>query len=400
MKIKSVRTMVLTGQDPHGMGGEPRTWNVLLVRVDADNGLYGIGEAPHWQRGYFGVREAVHYIGDRLVGKSPFNLNRLIHEHFYGALPPHKPRTLPATVVTVGPIVWAMSGVEMALLDLTGKALNTPVYNLLGGKFRDAAAVYVDRSAPSDKSDLEAWRELARGAKDLGFKDIKFDIDHTASDKTLDVWNRSMGTAQIMAVVERLSVVREEVGWDMSISVDCHMSYDIPTATSLSKELEHLKLKWMEDPSPIMNQDATKQIKDKSPIPICVGEMFTADQFQSWISNKACDVVHPDVLFCGGLTQTLRVAQMANLSHLPTALHNNSSSVGVIAAAHVALAIPNFIGMEYHFLDAKWVGELAWRGGRELIEDGNIVLTDEPGLGFLLNEEACEKHLAKGEVLF
>ncbi len=400
MKITQIRTMVLTGTDPSGMGGIPRPWSVMLVRVDTDSGLYGLGEAAHWQRGYFGVREAINYVGDRLIGKSPFDIKRTIHEHFYGALPPHKPRTLPATVVTVGPIVWAMSGIEMALMDLVGKALDTPVYNLLGGRFRDHILVYLDRSAPANKADLGAWRELALECRESGFKDIKFDIDHTAPDKTTDVWSRSMDRAQMRAVVERLSVARDAVGWDMNISADCHMCYDVPTSIALANELAPLKLKWLEDPTPVMNQDAVRQIRSKSPIPICVGEMFTADQFRSWVGNEACDIIHPDVLFTGGLTETAKIAELANLHHIPIALHNNSSSVGVVAASHVAAATANFIGMEYHFIKADWIGKIAWRGGRPLIEKGHVVLGDEPGLGLTLNEDVCRAHLAEGETYF
>ncbi len=400
MKITKVSTMVLTGTDPHGMGGKPRPWNVMLVRIDTDSGLFGIGEAAHWQRGYFGVRESIKYIGDRLIGKSPFDIKKTIHEHFYGALPPHQPRTLPATVITVGPAVWAMSGVEMALMDLVGKALKTPVYNLLGGKFRDKILVYLDRSAPAEKTDLWAWRDLALECRDSGFTDIKFDIDHAAPEKTMDVWNRSMDRAQVRAVVERLTAVREAVGWDMNIAVDCHMAYDVPTAITIANELAPLKLKWFEDPTPVMNMDAVKQIREKSPIPICVGEMFTADQFRAWIANGACDIIHPDVLFSGGLTETTKITELANLHHLPMALHNHSSSVGVIASAHVAAAASNFIGMEYHFFNAKWIGEIAYRSGRPLIEKGHLVLGEEPGLGISLNEDVCREHLAEGETYF
>jgi galactonate dehydratase len=400
MKITKISTMVLKGEDPHGMGGKPRPWTVMLVRVDTDSGLYGIGEAAHWQRGYFGVRETIQYAADRLVGKDPFQIRKTLHEHFYGALPPHQPRTLPATVMTVGPIVWAMSGVEMALCDLIGKALKTPVYNLLGGKFRDKVLVYLDRSAPADKEDLGAWKELALSCKRDGFTDIKFDIDHTAPEKTMDVWNRSIDRAQMRSIVERLTVVREAVGWDMNISVDCHMCYDVPTAIVLANELAPLKLKWLEDPTPVLNHDAVKQVREKSPIPICVGEMFNVDMFRTYIANQACDIIHPDVLFSGGLHETARIASLADMHHLPMALHNHSSSVGVIASAHVAAAAPNFLGLEYHFFNAKWIGEIAHRGGKPLIENGHIVLGDEPGLGITLNEDVCKKHLADGEKYF
>lgn len=401
MRITQVRTMALKGTDPHGMGGVPRTWNVLLVRVDTDEGIYGLGEVPHWQRGYFGVRETVDYVGSRLIGKSPFDIKKNIHEHFFGAIPPHKPRTLPATVLTAGPIVWAMSGIEMCLHDIIGKKLHTPVYTLLGGKFRDSVNVYLDRSSPANKEDLSEWTDFAQTCLESGFTDIKFDIDHVAPDKTLDVWNRNIDRKQMRHIIERLTSVRETVGWDMNISVDCHMCYDIPTAIALGRELAPLRLKWLEDPTPLLNVDAARAVRDKIDVPLCLGEMFNADQFRQHMVHEAIDVAHPDVIFSGGLYETLKIAEMASSFNIPYALHNNSSSVGVLAGAHVAAATPNFIGLEYHFYDAQWIGALAARpNGKPLIESGKIELTDDSGLGFVLNEDVCRAHLSEGEVYF
>jgi galactonate dehydratase len=201
-------------------------------------------------------------------------------------------------------------------------------------------------------------------------------------------------------IVERLGAAREAAGWDMNISVDCHMCYDVPSAITLAQELAPLKLKWLEDPTPVINVDAVRQVREKSPVPICVGEMFTAEQFRNYIAASACDILHPDVLFAGGLLETSKIAQLADLHHLPVALHNNSSSVGVVAAAHLAASVPNLLGMEYHFYDARWIGELADRGGRPLLEKGHLLLGDEPGLGLTLDEEVCRQHLAPGEVYF
>ena len=129
--ITKVSTMVLRGEDLHGLGGVPRTWHFIVVKIETNNGLYGYGECPHWQRGYFGVRETIDYIGDRLIGANPFDVKKIVEEHFNGARPPHQPRSLPGTILPVGPIVWAMSGIEMALLDITGKHSGLPVHACL-----------------------------------------------------------------------------------------------------------------------------------------------------------------------------------------------------------------------------------------------------------------------------
>ena len=400
MKITDVRTMALAGPDDHGVGGKSRNWRVLLVRIDTDADLYGLGEAAHFQSQTLGVRQLITgKMKDYLVGKDPFAIRPFVTDMLYGGLPPHQP-SQSASATPFGPVAWAVSGVEMALCDLVGKALNTPVYNLLGGKYRDRLLVYLDRSTPTELDDLDAWRRLAIEARERGFTDIKFDLDYMATDQTNDPWNRTLTLPQINRMVERLTAVREAVGWDMEISVDGHMQYDVQSAIRLAYELAPLRLKWFEDPTPIVNPDACAAIREKSPIPICVGEVFVAEQFRLFIDRGACDMIHPDILFAGGLHETRKIADYADLNYLPMAMHNNSCALGVIACAHVAAASPNFIGLEYHFHDAPWIGQIADRGGLPLFEDGHIVLTDEPGLGLTLNEAVCRQHLMPGEALF
>ena len=178
MKITNVRTMALVGPDDHGIGGKGRDWHILLVRIDTDAGIYGLGEAAHFQSQTLGVRQLIMgKMRDYLIGKDPFAIRPFVTDMLYGGLPPHQP-SQSASATPFGPVAWAVSGVEMALCDLVGKALNTPVYNLLGGKYRDRLLVYLDRSTPTDLDDLDAWRRLAVDARERGFTDIKFDLDY------------------------------------------------------------------------------------------------------------------------------------------------------------------------------------------------------------------------------
>jgi L-alanine-DL-glutamate epimerase-like enolase superfamily enzyme len=205
---------------------------------------------------------------------------------------------------------------------------------------------------------------------------------------------------QISTIAERLGAVRDAVGPALEISVDCHMHYTAPTAVRLARELEPLKLKWLEDPTPIANPDALAAVRARSPIPICIGEMLVPEQFRIFVDRGACDIVHPDVCFAGGLHETRRIADYADLHYLPLALHNNGCGLGTIAAAHVAAASPNFIGLEYHFHDAPWIADVVERAGRPLFEEGHVVLDGAPGLGCELNEDVCARYLAEGEALF
>lgn len=408
MKITDIRTMQLTGPREHDLGGSEGTIDKLVIRVDTDSGIYGLGEAD----AFLGVRDAVDYIRQMIVGRDPTAIRPIVSEMMYGSLPPHPPLCEPRpddrfrpvqmcspTATPTGPIAWAVSGVEIALCDLVGKAAGIPVYSLLGGKFRDRIAVYLDRSCPDEVGDLDAWRELSQEVEQ-GFKHIKFDIDYAAPDGTRDFFNRSLSTHQIMKIVERFGAVREAIGWEVELSADGHMHYHATDAIRLAQELAPLKLAWLEDPTPILNPDSCRAVRNKSPIPICVGEMLVADQIRQFIDSQACDIVHPDVMFCGGLHEVRRIADYAELHHIPLALHGNGGGLATIAAAHAAAASRNFLALEYHFIESDWIGGFVRREGVELFEDGAVRMTDAPGLGVELDEKVCRAHLSPGESLF
>lgn len=408
MKITDITWLRLFGPLVHGQGG-PGDGRIakVIVRVDTDAGLYGLGEVDD----FAGVYDALRYMKHYFQGRDPLAINPIVSELLYGSLPPHPssakhglmqdtliacPSSSP-TATAIGPVVWAASGVEMALCDLAGKALRTPVYNLLGGAFRDRVRVYLDRSCPDDVRDLAAWKRLAKDSLTGGFTFLKFDIDYTASDRTPDVWNRSLSTEQINRTVERLAAVREVLGPDVELSVDCHRQYNVPDAVRLAQALEPFQLMWLEDPTPTANPDSCARVREKSPIPICVGEMFIAEEFRTFIDRGACDILHPDVLFCGGLHELRKIADYGELNHLPLAIHGNGGAIAAIAAAHAAAASRNFLGLEYHFIDTAWIGEFVVRDV-PLFRDGHLELTDAPGLGIELNRPLCRNYRVAGDL--
>src|SRR5262249_2844300 len=151
------------------------------------------------------------YMKHYFLGRDPLAINPIVSELLYGSLAPHPPtarhgllapglRAVPTsspTATATGPVAWAAAGVEMALCDLAGKALKTPVYNLLGGAFRDRVRVYLDRSSPLEVGNPDSWRRMASESAARGFTQMKFDIDFIAADHTPDVWNRCLSTGQI-----------------------------------------------------------------------------------------------------------------------------------------------------------------------------------------------------------
>ena len=298
----------------------------------------------------------------------------------------------------MGPIVWAMSGIEMALMDLIGKQAGLPVYALLGGKFRDRVPVYLDRSGPTDVSNLDEWRRLASETVASGYTKFKFDIDYVAPDLVSDVWSRSIGREQMISIAKRLGAARDAAGDEAEISVDCHMHYDLVSSIELSKMLDSIGISWLEDPVPVMDLGALAEIREKSAVPICAGEMYTFDLAKLAINLKAVDILHPDILFAGGLHETKKLCELANANGLPIAFHNNSTALGFTATAHLGASIGNIMASEYHFYDAEWSKNWINRSNcSSLICDGFIELDDTPGLGIELNEEVCIELLAPGE---
>jgi L-alanine-DL-glutamate epimerase-like enolase superfamily enzyme len=411
VKITDIRSMRLWGPLHHGQGGvSDEKIARVVVRVDTDAGIHGLGEVDD----FMGVRDALEYMKLYFVGRDPMQVNPIVSELYYGSLPPHAPtsrhgvfpgttiRAVPmgsATATPIGPSVWAASGVEMALCDIVGKALKTPAYNLLGGRFRDRVRIYLDRSSPLENQRDESWQRMAQDAVDAGFTQMKFDIDYVAADATPDVWARCLSTRQINLMVHRLGLVRKTVGPDFELCVDLHRVYSVPDAIRVAKALEPLNLLWLEDPTPHTNPDSVAQVRSKSPIPICIGEMFTIDEFRTFIDRQALDILHPDILFCGGLHEMKRISDYGDVHHLPTAMHGNGGALATVAAAHAAAACRNFLGLEYHFIETPWISQYV-RRDVPMFRDGYVPVTDAPGLGVELDLEVCRRHLAPGESLF
>ncbi len=406
---------MLEGPQEHGVGATTdRMVNKFIVQVETDTGISGLGECDYNPPKYFmGVGETIDYLRHYLIGRDPFSIRPFVSEMMYGMLPPlpENPaydietmdtwfRTRPwvsPTATPTGPIAWAVSGVEMALLDLAGKLLGRPVYDLLGGAFRNKVEIYLDRSAPEQPTKLDSWRRMAEEDVSRGFRHLKYDAEHVAPDFTSDPWSRSLSTQQISAIVDRISAVRDVVGEAVELSLDCHMNYTVPDALRLAEALAPLKLRWIEDPIPLINADALASLRERSPVPICCGEMFIAEQARLFIDRGACDIIHPDVLFCGGLHEARRILDYAELHALNSALHNNGGILALLASAHVAAASRNFLSAEFHHIETDWLmGYVRRTDGLSLFENGQVPLSDAPGLGVELDKELCESYLVKG----
>ncbi len=372
----------------------------ILVRVYTDEGLVGLGEA-YWGAG---VADNIRRMKPLLVGEDPHNVDWLFQKMVRG---------MSGAGSTGGTTVAAISGIELALWDIKGQALGNPIYNLLGGRYREQIRVYAD-CGHGDRPTPASWAEKAKRVVAQGFTAIKFDIDNIDPKRFGDPYHVGVGarsewvegqqrpiSAQEMDLMIRLvGAVREAVGDCVDVAVDCHWNYNVRDVIRLAQELEPFKLMWLEDPTPPDNIEALKRVTDHSPVPICAGENhYTRHGLRPMITTQAVDIVQPDVPKVGGLLEAKKIADLADIYYMPIAAHNVSSPVATMAACHTCSTMRNFIILEFHGVDVPWWNDLVI-GNVPLIQGGYIRLPEGPGLGIDLNEDVVRAHLQQGSSFF
>ena len=202
-------------------------------------------------------------------------------------------------------------------------------------------------------------------------------------------------------MVEMVRAVSETLGPDVDLALDCHWSYNVTDAIRLAQALEPFPLLWLEDPTPADNADALALVRAATRTPICTGEnLYTRHGFRPFIEKGACHIIQPDIPRCGGLLESKRIADMAEMHYIPFAAHNVCSPVGTIACAHVCAAISSFMVLEYHSQDIPWWNAVVGHEDDPLIKNGYITLSNAPGLGLELDDEVCRQHVQPGTHYF
>ncbi|PWU09456.1 MAG: mandelate racemase/muconate lactonizing enzyme family protein [Verrucomicrobia bacterium] len=386
MKITDVQACVIGRQEPHSGGS---VWT--FVRVYTDEGIVGTGECNSGGPGYsgFATKEAILAIKPRLIGEDPFNVN-LIYEKLrrggrYGGS-------------TSAPLIFALTGIDNALYDIMGKALGVPIYKLLGGKFREKIRLYADCHA-GETDDLQAYCDKALQVVGQNFSAVKFDVDNIGSNKS-DPYNWTADAREMTYIIRLIQGLREALGDETDLAIDCHGQFDLPSAITLAKAVEPLRLMWLEEPVPAENIDALAQVRASSSTVICTGENhYTRYEFLELFSRKAVDVIMPDLSKVGGIAEAKRIADMADAHYIPMAPHNVSSPLGMMAACHVLASIPNFLVLELHALNIPWWNDLCI-GEKPFIENGFMTVSERPGIGVELNDEVAKSLLWNGDEYF
>ena len=354
---------------------KPTGW--VLIKVKTDEGITGIGEAYHGA----GVHQIA--VDERLtrplIGQDPRNVDKLFRD-MMGAMS--------ASGFYQGAVMSAISGIESALWDITGQAAGVPIWQLLGGKFRDKIRIYNDCHAGETETP-EAYAAKAREVEARGFTAIKFDIDPLPSRR--DRYNRCISNDDIAHYVDVVTAIREGLDSNTDLAIDAHWFYAPVDILKVAHAFEDLDLLWLEDPIPPENIAAMEGVTKSTRTPICTGENFyTRFGFRDLIETQAADIVSPDMAKAGGLLEGRRIADLADMYYIPIAPHNIGSPVQTVANCHVMAAVPNFLVLEFHHLDNRFWESIINEG--PLIQEGHIDVPNLPGLGVTLNEDLLKNN--------
>lgn len=363
----------------------------VYVKIYTNQDVWGCGEAVDAIHGSYYL---VKRLGNQIKGQNPLNPNRLAEQlrkgSFFGG-------------AQSGVFVAVLTAIETALWDITGKVFNVPVYQLLGGKFRDKIRVYCDTALyATTNPEPSDYAAAARDAVDRGYNAVKFDVDNGRDPNKYDRYNWTANPAEIDRMYNAIAAVREEVGPNIDICVDMHGRYDAVTGMKMAKMYEPLNLMWLEEPVPADNPEVYKNITQETSTPICAGEnIYLAYGFTKLLSDGALDIIMPDLQKAGGLGEAQRIANLANLYYVPFSPHMVASFLGAMASCHVCASVPNFQVMEWQIYmdtDEIWKDIVTYDGPRT--ENSFITLSEKPGIGVEINEEGMKKHAVPGIPFF
>lgn len=359
MKITEIKTFLMQAGSPpdrawasDGKGHQTGSRNWLFVKVYTDEGVYGVGECSGWPRV---IETAVKDLAGVLVGEDPTHIERLWQRMMVAQMAHGM-----TGIVGAG----AMTGIDMALWDIKGKVLNTPVWNLLGGQVRDRIRIYAHASTA----------EVALELKARGIGAVK--------------------TGGVRDPLAKVAAIREAVGPDMDIMADLHgPPWMTPKdAIVLGRALEPYNMLFLEDPVAPENIEGLARVADAVAIPIAAGERVgTIWGWRAMIEREIVDVIQPDTGRAGGISQMKKLAGMAEAHHIMMAPHSGTlGPVAEFAALHLLAAIPNTLMLER--IENDWPGRNEVISAPPVLENGHLIVPTTPGLGVDIDEAAVAQY--------
>ena len=392
-----------------------------LLKIMTNQGLVGYGEVRDASS-----RTYAAMLKSRILGENPCNVDKIFRKlkQFGG----HSRQG------------GGVSGVEIALWDLAGKAFGVPLYQMLGGKFRDAVRVYCDTDVDGKHTGYDMGKALKR-RMDMGFTFLKMDLGigllldepgtlnaplglladmKKYASHVLNVQGGSVTAEMVhhqksydlvttahpftgIHITEKgldyleqyVREVREVIGYDVPLAIDHFGHVCVEDCIRFAKRIEKFNIAWMEDMVPWMYTDQYVRLRNATTVPVCTGEdIYLKEGFRTLIQAGGVSVIHPDILTCGGALELKKIADIADENGVAVAIHMAESPVACLAAAHAAAAMHNVLAMEFHSVDVPWWGDMVTGLDAPIIENGFLRVPDGPGLGFEgLNEELLLKHL-------
>jgi galactonate dehydratase len=361
--------MKITGIETYICHAYRTNWVFIKVLTNID-GLYGIGEATLEYKEHT-VAQACKELERTLVGKDPHRIEEIWHSVYRDAY------------WRGGAVLMsALSAVEMALWDIKGKDLGVPVYQLLGGKVRESVPCYANGWFAPAKTPAE-FAEKANEAVAQGFKALKWD---PFGSSYLQIERK-----QLNAAIECVGAVYDAVKDNADIIIEGHGRFDIPTAVRVGHALGDFDILWFEEPIPPQNLEGLADVKRRVNVPISAGErLYNRWEFRSLFELKAADFIQPDVSHAGGIMELKKIAAMAEAYHIPICPHNPSGPIANAATLQLAACVPNFYLLETMSSDVPWRKDISTEDVK--FENGEMFISDKPGLGIDLNIEEIIKH--------
>ncbi len=370
-----------------------------IVRLDTNQGVYGLGEVRDGASATYAL-----FLKSRVVGQNPLNIT-FIWE---------KIKQFGGDARQAGGVV----AVEEALWDIAGKVYSVPIYQMLGGKFRNKIRIYADTVESKDPK-IYAQRMKTR-KEEMGITWLKMDLGIDMVEDTpgtvtrpsgLDRWEMTNLPHPFVAMevtdkgidklCEYVAAIRDAVGMEIPLSMDHLGHLGVKSIIRLGKAYEKYNLSWMEDVIPWQYTDLLKQITAESPTPILTGEdIYLKEGFINLCKNHAVSKIHPDISTSGGILETHKIGEAAMEYGVPMAMHYAGTPIGAMASVHCAAATENFLACENHSLDVPWWQDLVEGIEKPIINKGFINVSDKPGLGVTLNEDVVRQHLMPGTGYF
>lgn len=361
-------------------------YNWTMLKIYTDTGHTGVGEATNWPGSPL-VYEAAKHVGQRIIGLDPMRID-FIWTKLYRDL---------NWVGPYGASMCAISGIDMALLDLKAKVLGVPCFELLGGAFRKDILLYANYWFTGGGHNAEDYAVQAKKVKEAGFTGLKFDpFAHTNYLYGEDLSSNLNLTAEQQDLAFEVSkAVRDAVGPDFDIMIETHAMLNYRVAVKMAQRLSTLDITWYEEPAGPENADTLRAMRERIPsnVSICVGERhYTRHGIRPVLENNVCDVMMPDITRCGGPSEMKRMATMMEAYNVLLAPHNPNGPLSTLASAHVCASVPNFFRQEFMFNDVPWRDEIITHPIADMVQNGLLKLSDRPGLGVDLIEAEMERH--------